>query len=179
MTANAKDISKSVSVRDEAGTPWDLFHVFDHMAGGFNCDVCANARNHKCPNYIDALMDGFETPWHQRNWCNPPYSSGSILPWIHKATKEARQGRFTYMLLPASIETKWFKELLRVASQILILSPRVNFIPPPGVKYSGNGFVSCVAIIRPGGAPYGGAVMCRFKWKEAVQQMEGKKNESV
>lgn len=54
-------------------------------------------------------LDGLGFEWNgKRVFCNPPYDS-SIGQWVDKALR--REAEVTVLLLPPSVDTKWFHQL--------------------------------------------------------------------
>ena len=102
-------------------------------------------------------------------WCNPPY--GRVQPWLAKAVTHFRQYRSTWLVLThAGIGSDWFHAMLGHCAAVWILKPRINFVPPPGLKGQSNPRDSILWIFRPrpelppglGGYP---APMYPFDWK--------------
>lgn len=54
--------------------------------------------------------NGLDYDWiGETVWCNPPYD-GSIPDWIAKA--QERRARTSALLLPASVDTNWYHDLI-------------------------------------------------------------------
>lgn len=104
-------------------TPPDFFKKLDHK-WDFNLDVAANHENALCENYCTregsfstitgrAEMfdnaDGLNKDWTDwRVFCNPPYDA-SLKDWVSKALRY--EAEVAVMLLPPSVDTKWFHKL--------------------------------------------------------------------
>lgn len=135
-----------MSIRDEWQTPDDFKDYLTHYCFAEpDVDVAANKYNYwgKC-----FLKNGLTSDWLVDfkgsesciAWCNPPYSSPSS--WVSKAIEQ--QSRFgkrlkIFMLLRGDFTTNWFRELENSNQfDFYLLSPRIQFIPPKGVKASTN-----------------------------------------
>lgn len=100
---------------DDRRTPPDLLAECADLAGvsSFDLDVAASAENTVAPAFYDATLDGLFWPWHDRVWCNPPYSD--IRPWVAKAHAAAATLSVDViaMLLPANrTEQRWWQDLV-------------------------------------------------------------------
>jgi phage N-6-adenine-methyltransferase len=98
--------------------------------------------------FIDQYCYGF---------LNPPYArkfegrSWPIEPWIERCWQTAEEGRSIVAVLPASIQTDWWRDLVwNGADEIRFLPHRVSFDPPPDVTESQNANVNTAIVIwRP------------------------------
>jgi len=164
-----------MSARDSWATPPALARLLVEEFG-CNLDVCADASNHKC-NYWFGLgapcgvEDALTTFWGRnggRNvaWCNPPYSK--ILPWVEKAIAELANNVETIMLVPLDSSTAWWRAAMPHVAEVRLLTPRVQFVPPDGVKASSNPKASAVLRFLPGWhhAPH---VDLAWDWQAAIK----------
>jgi len=138
--------------RDSWATPQEFFNLVKKKWNP-TLDVCASESNHKCESYLTEEDDALTTEWYPRNgvaWMNPPYSD--ITPWVKKAVEEAQERRVkTICLLPCDPSTKWWSICEDyAASEIILLSPRIQFVPPTGIKKSSNPKASALVIISYG-----------------------------
>ena len=87
-------------------------HFFDYWNKifKFQLDVCANSENFKCVNYFDIKKDGLSQEWADTNWCNPPYSRGSLDKWLSKAIEQQIRGKTTVCLIPGDTSTGWYQK---------------------------------------------------------------------
>jgi len=101
--------------------------LFDELNKEFDflCDVCADTHNHKCAHFFDIKANGLAKSWTTRNWCNPPYSNQ--MPWAVRAVMQASQGKQTVMLAMCDTSTEFFKYCYAYATQIRLLSHRIQF----------------------------------------------------
>jgi hypothetical protein len=98
---------------------------------GFMLDAAANERNTRCPCWCG---DGLTEPWATRTWCNPPYSLKQA--FIERAIEQT-DSCTSVLLLPASVETRWFRHALAHCTQLAFLCRRVSFLVL-GQPLSGN-----------------------------------------
>lgn len=135
--------SKGKGISDEYGTPQVLFDIYNDEFG-FNLDVCASAKNHKCKKYWTKDDDGLAQIWGEVNWCNPPYSNQ--LPWIEKAVNEKLDGfTATVLLLKYDPSTKHGQLIAEEADEIRIVEHRIKF---EGALLGAN-FPSVFVVVRP------------------------------
>lgn len=125
-------------------------------------DVCASAENAKYDYYIDRetnalgsiswlrLLQNAGAPKDISRvaFCNPGYSN--VLPWCERAEWEARvNGWQTYILAHDNFCGPWFRHAAKHAARIYLLYPRIQFIPPPGIKKSTNARCSTLLWYAP------------------------------
>ena len=138
-----------MKIRDTWATPRSFFDwVYERWHPLL--DVCASAENTKCPRFITAEQDAFHTPWHSTNgvcWCNPPGSE--VGRWVDLCARRSEQGNLTVCcLVQAGLSSRWFARNYRRADTYL-LSPRVQFIPPPGIERSSNARDYMLMVFHP------------------------------
>jgi hypothetical protein len=77
-------------------------------------------------HYTGSPLDGLIEPWRGRVWLNPPYAR-TIGQWVRKAVAEYESGNVTEMILlvPARVDTRWFRGLL--GGTICFLYGRLKF----------------------------------------------------
>lgn len=105
-------------------TPPDFFRKLDEEFH-FTLDAAASHENALCDRYatVDGCFvkfpgcepqmwhngNGLEKEWDSyRVFCNPPYDS-SIGQWVDKALR--REAEVAVLLLPPSVDTKWFQSI--------------------------------------------------------------------
>ena len=104
--------------RDEWRTPPEVFALAERLVGrSFDLDAAADKANALCrwwcgPTQIgdlEHLKDGLLAEWryHERVWCNPPFSRGNLPRWTLKAVHEAIGGCTSCLLLPFTGDD-WF-----------------------------------------------------------------------
>ncbi|QNC21238.1 phage N-6-adenine-methyltransferase (plasmid) [Escherichia coli] len=106
-----KQRKRDNSLRDLWRTPDWLFSAIQRYLGvTFDVDVACNKDNAKLPNFIGVERDALKSEWGQPGtiaFLNPPYSK--ISPWIDAAIREQARGVTTVMLIPQSLDTKWYE----------------------------------------------------------------------
>jgi phage N-6-adenine-methyltransferase len=135
-------------------TPDSVFILLDREFS-FNLDGAAHAHNAKCSRWLGrdgkphrgCLGDAFDyrpsTEPQDVIFVNPPYSGAKhgeapLLDWCRLFVKWRIQGAVVVALLPASTSERWFEFAAKHADQVRLSTPRVKFIPPPGVVSSSN-----------------------------------------
>jgi phage N-6-adenine-methyltransferase len=112
----------------EWATPTKLYEHLDRVFK-FDLDPAATHDNHKCEAYYTADDDGLSQDWVGRVYLNPPYGSGIIGPWIHKAYEESKRPacQFVVILLPARTDTAYWHDYIMTASDIWFIKRRLHF----------------------------------------------------
>ena len=141
--------------RDNWTTPDNFWNWVDSFYQ-FTLDACADAGNARCFDYLDILQNGLTTPWKGRVWCNPPFSQAP--EWHRKAAGEIYMGNcdLVVVLGHAGVGAEWFQTHIKeFVPDVYLVSPRVQFDPPVGVKKSSNSRDSmlCVYRSRPAKVP--------------------------
>lgn len=100
-----------------------------------------------CP--VSPTFDGLSVPWHQHNFCNPPFNAISL--WYSKALAEAAANEaHTVMLLPFRGHTRYMHDLIfPTAVSVTIWTNPVTFKP-----YR-KSFASPIVTIEVGSRRYG------------------------
>lgn len=137
------------SGNNEWETPPEIFYHWNALFS-FQMDVAATAENSKVfGNFITKEQDATRSDivWEHRNWCNPPYGRGLILPFVRKAHAEAKEGHLTVMLLPVATGTKWWQQYVGNgnADHVYFYPHRINFIRD-GFVVRGVAFDPCIVI---------------------------------
>lgn len=155
MTASTVDGWMSVmasSASDNWPTPQWVVDMLAAEFGPFDLDPAADAGNAKAPAFYTVTDNGLAQPWHGRVWLNPPY--GRTLPqWTGKAMAEVDAGRAERVvcLLPARVDTRWYRQAAAAASLVRLWPGRLRFgVDAPGYSRS------TVAELR--NAPFASAV---------------------
>lgn len=149
--------------RDNWATPANLYSVVDYIWRP-NLDVCALRENAKCSDYLSPEVNGLEVAWSGVCWCNPPGSE--IAKWTQKALAEVRDHNVAAVVLlaQAGVGSRWYHAVAPWCETIL-LTPRPQFVPPPGVKASSNARDYVLLIFTPGAARVRGNRVSRFDWE--------------
>ncbi len=137
-------------------------------------DLAATAENRVCEDWLgpgsSILEDSLSveswaglTPEYSYGFLNPPYArkfegrSWPIEPWIERCWNTSADGRGIVAVLPAAIQTAWWRQYVYAgmaysehrhrATEIRILPHRESFDPPPGVTESQNANVNTAIVI--------------------------------
>lgn len=158
-------VRSAPDTRDDWETPDELFSKLNEVFR-FEVDAAASRENAKCDIFIDAEADALGLSlwgFGDSIWCNPPYGKG-LMDWVKKFSHEASQNMNTVVaLLPNATDTKWGQFVIRSASEVWFLSPRVQFVGTTSSNPSG----SMIAIWRPepSGLSVSGPSFRAWDWK--------------
>jgi phage N-6-adenine-methyltransferase len=137
-------------LRDCWATPWEFFEALDRVFC-FGIDVCASMGNAKCERFyaLERGEDGLALPWAADGpaWCNAGFSG--LVPWFDKAIAEAERGVVAVCLSHAATGTHWWNDRAGFASEVWLLYPRIQFVPPEGVEASHNARDSVLTVFTP------------------------------
>lgn len=78
-----------------------------------------------CP--LHSTFDGLTAEWGKSNFVNPPYNRRDKPKFIKKAYDESCAGKTCVLLIPASVSTKQFHELILPNAEVRFLRGRVAF----------------------------------------------------
>ena len=139
--------------RQEWATPEDfLFAVSREFL--INIDVCASPGNCVVPDFYTRETNGLVQSWFPYDiktaWCNPGFSSAR--EWVVKAVAEVQcsAGATAILILPCAPSTKWWDYAVNCGAEIRLLSPRVQFVAPPGIAQTSNPRENALLIFRSG-----------------------------
>ena len=130
------------SETDQWATPQKFFDEWSALYGPFNIDVCADAKNAKCPIYFDKETDGLKQVWSGKCYMNPPYGR-EIGKWMKKALESSKSGATVVCLVPSRTDTKWWHEYA-MEGEIIFIKGRLTF----GSAKNSAPFPSAVVIFR-------------------------------
>lgn len=113
--------------KDIYKTPRDLIDRINKDIGQITLDACANEENKVCEKFISKEQNALVSDWTTSGivFCNPPFSKKD--KFVEKAYTESQNGTKIIMLVPASVETQFFKNCKEKAEWILFLSGRLTF----------------------------------------------------
>lgn len=116
-------------------TPQILIEAIEARYGKLFCDLAGTEENKKAPQVITPQQDSFSKPWsliglmgnrfHPLLFLNPEF--GDIAPWAEKCALESAQGARILFLVPASVDSNWWKNYVHGKAWVDFLSPRVSF----------------------------------------------------
>lgn len=138
---------RSVHFRSETAdwsTPQDLFDTLNDEFK-FTLDVCATAKNAKCPLYYTIQQDGLAQHWTGTCWCHPPYGRG-IERWIRKAYESSQMGATVVLLIPAHTDTRYWHDWV-VRGETRFVKGRLRFSD----SKSAAPHASVIVVFRPTG----------------------------
>lgn len=141
-----KDIRKPLTEESMLGVPDTLWDSLNEEFC-FTVDVCSSDSNFKTEKHYTKETDGLKQNWDGETvWCHPLFDR-NIHKWIRKALASKA---LTVMLLPASVETKWFsilwdRELHKPKSNVQIRFIEGRLTYKPATKPAC--FPSCVIVI--------------------------------
>jgi len=140
--------------RQDWRTPKRLFDCLERNFGAFDLDVAADDENHLCDRYFTKDHSALVFEWRaQRAFCNPPFSQMSSF-LIRARDRADTEGCTTFVIGPLDSGVRWFRgEVWGKVNGILLLAPRVNFVPPPGVKASSASGSSAIYVFTPEAPP--------------------------
>ena len=94
-------------------------YLYDELNKEFNFNF------DPCPLHSD--FDGLSIEWGQSNFVNPPYNRIDKPKFIQKAFDEWKKGKICILLIPASVSTKQFHELILPYAGIRFVKGRIAF----------------------------------------------------
>lgn len=89
-------------------------------------DPCPLAKKDSKEKYI-IEKDGLKTDWGKINYINPPYNRFDKPKFIQKAYEESMKGKICVMLIPASVESKQFHEVIVPNAEVRLIKGRIKF----------------------------------------------------
>ncbi len=75
--------------------------------------------------------DGLTEQWFGRVWCNPPYGSRTVGPWLKRM---AKHGNGLLLIYARSETVAWQRDVFPHADATLFLQGRVHFYRPSGER---------------------------------------------
>ena len=150
---------------DEWRTPPALFAAVrrDFLQRRETVDMAATRENTLSPywcgpgsplNIDDALQGSWEDAGniYGQVWCNPPYSQPLLAMFVEKFLRSQVAG---VMLVPASVETQWFRAAMTGGKchEVWFLTRRVPYLRPDGKRASQAMFPSCLLVKHNTKAP--------------------------
>jgi phage N-6-adenine-methyltransferase len=173
-SAAVPPIAKPDANRDNWSTPEDFRVWYTDVFGYPECDAAASLEN-KFGNYYIAEpgaptdsdwltgLDGLQTPWSRHTFCNPPGSL--VAPFTARALQQVQErGISARLLVQCGLESKWY-DAVREYCETLILTPRIQFNPPPGVAKSSNARNYMLLVFDPWMVHVPAQRMRVVKWK--------------
>jgi len=94
--------------------------LYDELNLEFNFDF------DPCP--LHSNFDGLSINWGKSNFVNPPYNRIDKPKFIKKSFDEWKKGKTCVLLIPASVSTKQFHDLILPNAEIRFIRGRVAFL---------------------------------------------------
>ena len=122
--------SNRTTSKQDYGTPPEFLAAVRRFLGisEFALDVCADVANHASDRWYDEEADGLTQPWALPpgwNWLNPPFNSAGV--WARRAALLKREGIKVAMLVPAAIDTIWWRDWVHDRALVIPVS-RMAFV---------------------------------------------------
>ncbi|WP_241537955.1 phage N-6-adenine-methyltransferase [Xenorhabdus sp. KJ12.1] len=163
MATTIKNQKRDKSLKNLWRTPqWCITAAETILSLKFDVDIACNKENALFEKFIGVEKDALKCSWgipDTKAFLNPPYSK--IEPWIDAAIREQSQGVTTVMLIPQSIDTKWYLKARKFANEIvMIVGGRVAFLEPDvtlGLKESRMNTGGSMLVVFRG---YSGGIGC-------------------
>jgi phage N-6-adenine-methyltransferase len=135
-------VTDEIYLRQEWQTPPDFVAALKKEFA-IDIDVAADESNAIVPKFITKKQNSLSThtSWFlgmdRTAYCNPPF--GQMDLWIERAIRETETlGTTALVLGMCAPSTSWWKTAEAFTDEIRLLSPRVQFQPPPGIKKTSN-----------------------------------------
>lgn len=140
------------TLRQEWQTPPEFFAELN-AEFEFQMDAAASRANALCTTFADKDVDALSVPWTGdgilRAYCNPGFSD--MGPWIEKAAIEASRSASAVVAVLGlcSPSAAWWAMAVERASEIRLLAPRLQFVPPdPRIPKSSNSRENALFVFR-------------------------------
>lgn len=131
MAAHEGSVGKS----DEWYTPR---FVFDALGVRFDLDVASPIETCPADDFCEHVITGssLSVTWDGFVWMNPPFGKRNGLePWLEKFMAHGDGVALT----PDRTSAPWWQTAAGRADGVLFVSPKIHFIPGPGVTASSPG----------------------------------------
>jgi phage N-6-adenine-methyltransferase len=124
---------------DERYTPEHILDVVRRF-GPIACDPCTTEGNRtRAKTHYTAETDGLAQTWPAGVvWVNPPYSRGSLYPWVLAcSTWGCLDGRHIIALIPSDLGSAAGARAAETASALCFVRGRIRFDSPEGPAKTG------------------------------------------
>jgi phage N-6-adenine-methyltransferase len=126
-------VSSGPGSRQDFATPWEFIRAVEKHFGKLDIDLAAHERNAKCARWFgpggeepDSLAVRWADYRGKRLWLNPIYKE--IPVWAAKCVVEAQSGADVKFLVPASVGSNWFRDVVAPHSTVYYLNARIKFV---------------------------------------------------
>lgn len=118
----------------EVATPPEFLKAVTERFGTIVWDLAADESNHVVDGWFGPGSqfgeDSLVQNWSVNNlgllWLNPPFKM--IRKFAAKCKAESANGARIAMLIPSSVSTNWFAELIYGSALVLPIRPRITFV---------------------------------------------------
>jgi phage N-6-adenine-methyltransferase len=115
--------------KQDYSTPQPFIDAVIARFGKLAWDLAASSENRKAQFYYDERANSLSKDWselHGNMWINPPF--GDIAPWAKKCAETTLLfGDRIFLLVPASVGSRWFAQHVHGKALVLALGPRLSF----------------------------------------------------
>ena len=111
-------------------TPAAVLDLVAQIMGGIDLDPCADpGRRVPAAAHYTAELDGLSRPWAGRVFMNPPYGR-NIGAWVDRLVEAHAAGAVpeAVALVPARVDTAWWRRLASACDLVLFFSGRLRFV---------------------------------------------------
>ena len=140
--ATTQEVKKTAHVSNNSGnnewyTPELYIETARRLMGSIDTDPASNVianKTVKADVYYTEETNGLDKDWHGNVWLNPPYAQPLIQQFADKLVEQVEAGNVKQacVLVNNATETKWFRTIAGVSSQIWFISNRIKFIDMEG-----------------------------------------------
>lgn len=136
-----KDINKrkphvsNNSGNNEWYTPKYIIDAARRTMGSIDLDPASSEianRTVQATVFYSKEDDGLIQPWFGNVWLNPPYSKDLIRQFVSAVRNKRSEYDQAIILVNNATETRWFQDLLNVASAVCFVDSRIKFLDMDG-----------------------------------------------
>lgn len=116
-------------------TPAEYIESARSVMGSIDVDPASNDMAQevvKAGTYYTAETNGLDKEWHGNVWLNPPYAADLVKQFAAKLKDERETYESAIVLVNNATETRWFLDIISVASAVCFPTGRVKFYAPDG-----------------------------------------------
>lgn len=138
MTQKEKPFRTRNTGKEDWYTPPKYVELAWQVMGGIDLDPasCEEANQYvQATQYFDRETNGLFQNWHGRVFLNPPYSRGTIEPFVTKLLNSypAKVSQ-AILLINNATETKWFQQAVKACTALCFPEKRIKFLAPKGAQ---------------------------------------------
>jgi hypothetical protein len=156
--------------QDYQTSPEFLAAVQDRF-GTIDFDLCCTRTNAVAPyGYFHPEFDALAQDWRDLSgmvcYANPPFAGSRLFAEKAATALKSAVPPTVLLLVPASVDSNWYRDFVHERALVLPLSPRITFVDQPAPI--NRPLMLCVygANILPGFAPW--------QWKQPKNKKENK-----